>query len=258
MGVDTYVLKFLLECRQRGIQFGRTLQLGRQGFYAPPHDYPIVAKLVTDAGLSADASTIYRASFTEELFRALGATRIDSIDASPYEGATLVYDLNDPIPMEVQGKYDTVFDGGSLEHIFNVPTALRSLMQIVQIGGTVLSVNGANGFLGHGFFQFSAELMYRVFCRENGFTCEAFLMPLDGNPTLRPAPDPAAKNRRLEIGVTGYPTYLMVIAKKIDAAKVFGVWPQQSDYKPLWEAARVSNSQGSPSDFHVKGQNGHR
>ena len=239
MGVDIYVLKFLLACRQRGVHFGRVLQLGRQGFYVQPHERPIVEALLAEAGLAKEASALMHSPYCEGLFSILGASRINSIDISRYEMATFIHDFNEPIPNAFHNKFDTLFDGGSLEHIFNIPLALRNLMQVVKLGGVILSVNGANNFLGHGFFQFSPELMYRVFCKENGFSCKSFLMSLDGNPVLHPTLDPADQKTRLEIGSTDFRTYLMVIARKIEAVDIFGSWPQQSDYKPLWEESSV-------------------
>jgi hypothetical protein len=112
----------------------------------------------------ADAGSQY---YAEKLLRAFGATEIVSGDGSPYEGATFIHDFNNPLPEEITDQYDTVFDGGSLEHIFNVPVALANLMKLTRVGGRLLSVNGANNMLGHGFYQFSPELLFsRVFRAE--------------------------------------------------------------------------------------------
>ena len=48
------------------------------------------------------------------------------MDASAFEGANFVHDLNNPIPEELHCKYDAVVDGGTLEHVFNVPVAFAN------------------------------------------------------------------------------------------------------------------------------------
>ncbi|MDP6582770.1 MAG: hypothetical protein QF681_19120 [Vicinamibacterales bacterium] len=112
--------------------------------------------------------------FGETFLRLLGATQTESIDASSYEGASQILDLNQPLPPELEGSFTAVIDAGSLEHVFDVQTALRSCM--VAPDGHFLSITAANNMMGHGFYQFSPELFYRVFSEANGFTVERMLM----------------------------------------------------------------------------------
>ena len=62
------------------------------------------------------------------------------IDASPYEGATIVHDLNTPVDTSLHERFDVVIDGGDLEHVFNIPVALANLMSMLTVGGTMLLV----------------------------------------------------------------------------------------------------------------------
>ena len=55
-----------------------------------------------------------------------GASFVDSIDKSEYEGATIIFDMNNEIFPELKGEYDTVIDSGTLEHIFNISQALEN------------------------------------------------------------------------------------------------------------------------------------
>ena len=65
----------------------------------------------------------------------LGAEEVSSMDFSDYEQSELVHDLNEPIPSEWRGRYDFVLDGGTLEHVFNFPCAIRNAMELVAVGG---------------------------------------------------------------------------------------------------------------------------
>ena len=44
----------------------------------------------------------------------LGASSITVLDASPYEGADTIHDMNTPVPEAWHGRYDVVIDSGWL------------------------------------------------------------------------------------------------------------------------------------------------
>src|SRR5262249_54018404 len=58
------------------------------------------------------------------LFRLLGITDYDDLDASTSEGPRLVHDLNEPVPSAWHERYNWVLDGGTLEHVFDVRSTL--------------------------------------------------------------------------------------------------------------------------------------
>lgn len=180
--------------------------------------------------------------------RALGATSVLSMDASPYEGADLVHDLNRPIPPEWAEGYDALIDGGTLEHVFNFPVAISNCMKLVKTGGHLMLFTPANNYFGHGFYQFSPELFYRVLAPENGFVVERMIALADnagvGNvfglrypfPITGPwheVPDPAVIHRRVTL-INHDSVILMVLARKTANVEPFKNAPQQSDYLPLW------------------------
>ena len=91
------------------------------------------------------------AQFAEPFFHYLGAGEIVLLDASDFEGANVVQDMNWPIEQGLKGRFDAVFDGGTLEHIFNFPTAMTNCMEMVRLGGHFIGCSPANNFCGHGF-----------------------------------------------------------------------------------------------------------
>src|SRR4029077_10267153 len=93
----------------------------------------------------------------------LDAESVETLDYSTYEGASIVHDLNSPVPASLHGRFDAVIEAGSLEHIFNFPMAIRNLMRMTKVGGWVFITTVANNLCGHGFYQFSPELIYRIF-----------------------------------------------------------------------------------------------
>lgn len=243
MGIDVYALNFLAKTAAiRKQPLGRTLMLGRQGFHIPAQKRALAEALLRTTDSQADLQQIQPLGerWAAGLFHYLGATTIISMDASSYEGADMVHDLNHPVPEYLHGSFDTVFDGGTIEHIFDIPCVFRSIRALLKVGGIFVSVNCANNFLGHGLYQFSPELMWRAFGPENDFVVEAMsLAPHLETPVLLEAHDPRTVGRRLSIGYTSTSTYLCVVARKTGAAKATAS-VYQSDYMTAWKS-KVSN-----------------
>src|SRR5947209_6280241 len=97
MGLDANSVQFLIAARKQGVQFGRTIMLGRQHFGVPPGltcEFMARHRLPT-AGLE---ESIKSSVFSEPFFQALGGTQVDSLDNAEFEGANHIHDLNQPIP----------------------------------------------------------------------------------------------------------------------------------------------------------------
>lgn len=243
MGIDLTNLRFLIKAKNRHGPFGDLLQLGRQSFYFAPHQIPRADSCVRYAGLGeslADATGSGHYA-DERLFGRFGATSITAADASDYDGAGLIHDFNDPLPPEWEQRFDTVIDGGSTEHIFNIATCLANLMRLTRVGGRVLGLIPANNWLGHGFYQFSPELPFRVFVPANGFVVRAVFLAHHDTAELDEVTDTGADGVRSEIGGTRATTSLCYIAEKTAHVRPFATcWPQQGDYDAVWRASAAS------------------
>lgn len=118
----------------------------------------------------------------------LGADSVSVLDVSDYEGAEIVIDLNENVPEELHERFDTIFDSGTLEHVFDVPTALANLTAMLREGGRVVLISPASNAIDHGFFSFSPTLYFDYF-EENGFgECVCFLRPSVTHSSDRPMP----------------------------------------------------------------------
>ena len=82
--------------------------------------------------------------FCNSLFDFLGFETTDYMDVSEYEGANVIHDLNTHVPANLHGKYDLVIDGGTIEHIFNVPSAFENVNKMLHVGGYFLAFNPCN------------------------------------------------------------------------------------------------------------------
>jgi hypothetical protein len=68
--------------------------------------------------------------------------------------STHIADLNQAIPAHLRDKYGLIYNGGTIEHIFDVRAVLRNLHDMLKIDGVVVHVGPMNGWVEHGFYQF--------------------------------------------------------------------------------------------------------
>lgn len=219
--------------RDQGIGMGSLLMLGRQRFSIHPQELAADAKL---AALATDCAGLLSRdeAFAEPFFRALGFGTVESLDASDYESCSRLHDLNAPIPEDWHGQYDVVFDGGTLEHVFHFPNAIANAMNLVKQGGVIVTQSPSNNFNGHGFYQFSPELMFRVFCEANGF--RVLLMALvesGGKKRIFRVDDPDRIGRRITFGGDSG-LQMVMVATRERIVPLFGECPFQSDYSATW------------------------
>lgn len=226
MGFERNGAGLFLKLRSDGVEFGHVLTLGHQDVHLELDQYRRVLKQL---GLPP-RNTVPK--FADELLLAMGATAVDAVDFHDYEGANLIHDLNQSVPADWHQRYDLVFDGGTLEHIFSFPTAIKSCMQMLKPNGRFVSVTMPNNWCGHGFYQFSPELFYRMLSKDNGFSVvEMYIATLDGR--AYSVKDPEVVRSRVEL-CNERPVFLLVHAKRDTVCEVFAQPPLQSDYVADW------------------------
>jgi len=233
MGLDTASVMFLCGARKFGVDFSRTAMIGRQSFFP---EQAALGRVFRTLGIAEDPDEFVRKhAFGERFFSLLGAQEITSLDCSSYEDATVIQDLNLPIPGELRERFSVVYDGGTIEHVFNIPQAFKNCMEMVEVGGHFAQANVANNWTGHGFWQFSPELVFRIFTPANGFQIEAVLMHevVPGGAWYAVA-DPDEIQSRVELR-NSVRTYILTVARRVARAEIFAAPPIQSDYVGLWE-----------------------
>ena len=244
MGLNINGVKFLLGAKTRGVSFNQVLMIGRQSLAIKPNEIQQLSRLPMDRKLKHNLLMCRLGSdvYAEELFYILGAENVESMDKTSYEGATITHDLNLPVPEQLKNRYNIVLDGGSLEHIFNVPVALKQCMEMLKIGGYYIGLTPCNNYTGHGFYQFSPELFLRVFSSENGFEIlDIVLYEEDGVNTWYKISEPEIRYRRITFQ-NKVPAHLLILAKKKEIKAIFNDYPQQKMYEELWDVVGKKSS----------------
>lgn len=212
-----------------GIDFSDTATLGRQQLFVSDKqlyesNFNFTSKQVKQI-LSCDG-------YSDYLWESIGAKKIDSFDYSGYEGASHLHDMNKPLPKQYLNQYSLVYDGGTLEHIFNFPIGIKNVMDMVRVGGHLIIDTPTNNYCGHGFYQFSPELFYNALSDINGYKIlsMAYYVTNEGrNMGIKKLVSPNELNARIEI-YSKKPTSLSIVAKKVGMTSS-EIHLLQSDYK---------------------------
>lgn len=93
----------------------------------------------------------------------LGADRVFAADASDYENPDFIIDLNDEISKNYYEKFDVIIDMGTMEHVFDIPTALGNIVKMLKKSGDVILASPSSNSIDHGFYSFSPTLFFDFF-----------------------------------------------------------------------------------------------
>lgn len=114
-------------------------------------------------GLPADHGEVFE---TENLFKAYDFD-VEFLDVKAFRGVERILDLNEPLTLDLKGRYDLVVDTGTLEHCFNVGNAFRCMCEMVRKDGFLISAAPLSK-MNHGFWNFSPTA-YVDGLSQNGF-----------------------------------------------------------------------------------------
>lgn len=233
MGIDVHGLSFLRYAKKL-CNFGKTITIGRQAIDA--NESVVRTSIATNANYRNER-------YCEQLLiDYFGSTVVDSIDNSSFEGASIVHDMNQALPPNVQSLYETVIDGGCLEHIYNIPQALKNCSLLCKHGGQIVHILPANNFCGHGFWQFSPELFFSLYSVENGYQdTEVFLADLSDSSRWYKVRPPEG-GRRVNVYSS---TQIYVLVRTVLGRGAFSHSNvQQSDYVFEWTSGPTNAMNG--------------
>jgi hypothetical protein len=170
MGIARISVKLLIQEAQRRPFHGRVLTLGKQDVAMDQQELENIAqefqfKLFSCPGIDPLASKphVRKLGYLSDvfLFRSLGFSEVKSLDFSDYEGADHIFDLNQPNPLpDLVNAFDFILDGGTLEHVFHLPNALKAVSKMVRVDGRICHISPSRNHIDHGFYMFSPTLFW--------------------------------------------------------------------------------------------------
>ena len=159
MGIKTSSARLLASLkRKKEINLQSVCMLGRQKLCLTQRQIEVVCKDYKDVLVKKFKKEI----FSESFLKALGAVHIHSLDASDFEGADIICDLNKLIPEEYRNKFSCIIDGGTTEHVFSFDQAMENVIDMLEVG-YYIGMIPSNNWNGHGLYQLSPMLYMQLF-----------------------------------------------------------------------------------------------
>ncbi len=104
----------------------------------------------------------------DTFLRGLGYSHIINLDLPGGEYTPdVVHDLNMPLPDALRSQFDLVIDPGTTEHVFDIKTALSSVVRALKIGGIIIHELPVYSFNG-GYYSINPNVI-NDFYAANGF-----------------------------------------------------------------------------------------
>lgn len=118
MGLDINGIRLQLLAKQLEVDFKDVITIGCQELHLTDKQ---LQKECVDFAVPFDMGKIAGddSRYSEPFFSLLGAQTTESIDNSDYENATIIHEMNNPLPTEFKDKFSVMADAGTFEHVFN-------------------------------------------------------------------------------------------------------------------------------------------
>jgi len=104
-----------------------------------------------------------------DLLSMLGFRRIESMDAFDNESPTHLHDLNMPVAKALHEQFDAVLDLGTLDHVFDMRTAIANMVNLLKVGGVVMIYDAMIGWHNQSLYNFQPPFYFDTF-KAHGFS----------------------------------------------------------------------------------------
>lgn len=189
---------------------------GSKGFWSEPF-LMIGLPYIQGEDLPAD----FRYNNLQQLAQAKGLKKVYSLDLFD-TNAQYQWDLNKPVASRYHETFGTVFDIGTMEHIFDTRQCLENYLRLVKVNGLFALVTPVNGYFAHGFHVFNPEAIIQALERNN-FSIEYLTYSTSTGLEVN---DPSIKKNII----------MFVVARKKKSFKTFVV-PQQGYWQDMYSTS---------------------
>lgn len=116
----------------------------------------------------------YKRITQESFFAAFTDATVESLDINDYEKASIICDLQGRIPWKYRKYADFIYDGGSLDNIFDPAASLKNISRMLKPGGRVFTSNNG-GPHPTSYLKFSADWFMDFFAINNYEDCKTYI-----------------------------------------------------------------------------------
>ena len=244
MGITKTTLPILMDYLQKHKRRdGKVLILGNQEiFFDKKYLFEVLSNLGKDVDTNETLQDVIlneesRISSTD-FFKLFGFNDIHILDVSDYEKADILFDLNDrALPQELRGQFDFIFDIGTLEHVFDIKTAMDNLSLMCSATGHIF--HNVPFRIEHGYHSISPSFFIDYY-RNNQWEVDTIRLAFSHNEHYYYSPDIRFYHTRhkvftyvQEMITQGYTLGMYCCATRSEASHC-DLIPQQSFYEKLY------------------------
>ena len=126
-------------------------------------------EVLHESGLIEDVSQFGIDELNDSVlfFKKLGFKEVHAMDVSEYEHADIIFNMNDKLPEDLENKFDMVFDGGVIEHVFDVVNAFLNICKMTKVGGYIFNINPVYNYIHNTFWNISPEMFLDFYSANN-------------------------------------------------------------------------------------------
>ena len=250
MGIATGAAELLFKLSKK-IKFkGSLLQVGNQDILFSSYKLLKLLKKYKYRKIKLNNKKKIKSEFFFKLFN---LNDIKSIDINKYENADIIEDLNVPIKKKYYNNFNLIYDGGSLEHVFNISEGLQNLNKMLKPNGYIMHLLPCNNYIDHGFYSISPTLLRDFYIQNNYIIIENYLVKQKFD---------LSKNSVWEVynyeheKIKYYDKWnwrnnrmlVWIVAKKIKKINKFN-YPTQSKYLKLYKKDKIKKNKNSFKNY---------
>ncbi len=177
--------------------------------------------------------------YCEAFFHALGFDSVNSMDVSDFEQASIIQDLAGDLDPGLKNRFDVIYDGGTCEHIFDLPTAYRNINRMLKPGGVLIGHSPCNNWVNHSFYQINPEMVFGFWEKTLGYEvlhCSLQpLLPVYARSVVTMSnPNVTGRRPRLSAELPPGGIILNYAVRKPDGKTRSGDRVYQTDYQNRW------------------------
>ena len=251
MGVPRGTIRLLLDEARRRPFSGAVLELGRMSIFATDaelagwaREQRVELAPVERVELSHDPRLAELGCLSDvTFFRRLGFATVETLDVSDWEKPDRVWDLNRPVPEAWHGRYDCVFESGTIQHVFHTPNVLANVHALLAPGGRAVHGQApSHNHVDHGFHMFCPTLFWDWYTANGWQVPAAYWYEFEPFWFRSKFASPPWRIRRYSPGALDACSYggfgrrqvaLFFVAERVAGARA-DVIPQQSYYQRFW------------------------
>lgn len=107
-------------------------------------------------------------------FGSFSSAKLWSLDHSNFEGADIVWDLNQPAPVEMENRFDFIYNGSVLDNVWDPATSLRNMSRMLKPGGRIVHLEHRTRVNGP-YLTFPPDWFHDYYAANNFADCKTYL-----------------------------------------------------------------------------------